>query len=472
MLDRNGYRNWSVSLTEGGNYCPFDVPEEGISPYVMHSANSWYMGPLSYHYGRSERISAAFIARNWLVALKYQNRVTCMMDWMTPSRYVDVDFTPRPYDKIPNTLGRLLGNASFDRDIPCPPNCRGYLFTEDATGAPIAVIWNHKDAVDRWQEEPPQYTFDFSGQNVTFIDLMENEGAFPQDCDGRTIIPITPFPLFIKGVPGTATQLCDAITHYGYPTGTPITIMDADFHNGSFTADTYGYWSSVPNAIPAGWVETAPLMYTAYSGLGFWVQCGSTAEAVNNTGELVQSGHQYIVSADLGGWAGIDATVRVYATQYANGTGNKVLLTSVHRLGLSGDGYNLFHVSGTPGSPASASLYGYYVQVTIGGPYVDHYISGYYDNIVVASVPTVGPVCGDAEHPYPIGDLTHDCYVNTQDLVMFAGQWLALDCVAPEWCEGADLDHAINNVNLQDLAVLAANWMNCTNPSPPCCCNP
>ena len=238
MLDRNGCGNWPFYINEGGEYCPFDIPEEGISPYVVHSANAWYMGPLSYHCGRSERICAAFTARNWLVALKYQDRVACMEDFTTPNRYVDIDFTPRPYDKIPNTLGRLLGNASFDRDIPFAPNCRGYLFTEDATGAPIAVVWGYKESVDRWQESPPHYTFDFSGQNVTFIDLMENEVTFPQDCDGRTIIPISSFPLFIKGLPGTANQLCDAITHYEYAAGTPIVIMDATLHNGSLTADS------------------------------------------------------------------------------------------------------------------------------------------------------------------------------------------------------------------------------------------
>ena len=238
---------------------------------------------------------------------------------------------------------------------------------------------------------------------------------------------------------------------------------------GAMTATAAGFWYNTPDAIPAGWVETAQYMYTTAT---MWAQCGSTAEAVNNTGELVQVGHQYTVSADLGGGAGIDATVRVYATQYANGTGTKVLLASVHRVGLAGDGYTLFHVSGTPGSPASAGLTGYYIQVTIGGPYVDHYIAGYYDNIVVTSALAAGSSCGDAEHPYPIGDLTHDCYVDAQDLEMFAGQWMALDCAAPEWCEGADLDHAVNDVNLQDFAVLAANWMNCTNPSPPCCCNP
>ncbi len=41
--------------------------------------------------------------------------------------------------------------------------------------------------------------------------------------------------------------------------------------------------------------------------------------------------------------------------------------------------------------------------------------------------------CGDAKHPYPLGDLNHDCYV--------------------------DFD---------DMALMIAAWLNCTDPDPPC----
>ena len=179
----------------------------------------------------------------------------------------------------------------------------------------------------------------------------------------------------------------------------------------------------------------------------------------------LQTGRQFTVSASLGGTEGSTSRVQVYATQNADGTGAKVLLAEVSRLSGAGEGYTLYPVVGTPGSPVSAGLAGYYVQVVLVGG------GAYYDNIVVTLDSEIGSVCGDAGHPYPIGDMTHDCYVNGQDLEMFAGQWMALDCAARSG-EGADLDHAVNNVNLRDFAVLADNWMNCTNPSPPCCCNP
>ena len=168
---------------------------------------------------------------------------------------------------------------------------------------------------------------------------------------------------------------------------TTTTYMTPEFHNGGFTAESAGFWYNTPTAIPTGWAEVDRYMYTTGT---LWVQCGSTATAINNTGQIVHAGQAFTVSADMGGGEGIDATVRVYATQNADGTGTKRLLASVHRLGQTGDGYTLFHVNGTAGTTATSGVDGYYVQVQIGGPYVDHYIAGYYDNITVTS--EVGPV--------------------------------------------------------------------------------
>lgn len=211
MLDRNGHSDWPFHVNEGGNYIPFNIPQEGISPYIVHSGNSWYIGPLSYDYGRAERISAALSARNWLIGLKYADRVACMQDFNSPNRYVDIDFTPRPYDKIPNTLGRLLGDASFKQDIRFAPETRCYIFTDDKTGSPIASLWGYKESVDRWKEEAPQFKFDFTGVDVTFMDLMENEVDYPKDAQGRHVIPLSPFPFFIRSEPGTEAQLAEAI---------------------------------------------------------------------------------------------------------------------------------------------------------------------------------------------------------------------------------------------------------------------
>ena len=211
MLDRNGHPDWPLYLNEGGCFTAMSIPELGITPYVWNSSNYWYIPSLSYGMGRAERISAAFMARAWLVALKYQDRVACMNSFFTPNRYLDVDFTPRINDKIPNTLGRILGDAYFYDDVKFVPYARAYVFRQDADGAPIAALWGYKETVDRFKEAPTTVRFDFRKLNPTFIDLMENVVTFPKDVDGFALIPMTPFPIFIKGQPGDQDALCKAI---------------------------------------------------------------------------------------------------------------------------------------------------------------------------------------------------------------------------------------------------------------------
>ncbi|MBN2841845.1 MAG: hypothetical protein JXM68_02080 [Sedimentisphaerales bacterium] len=41
------------------------------------------------------------------------------------------------------------------------------------------------------------------------------------------------------------------------------------------------------------------------------------------------------------------------------------------------------------------------------------------------SVVSPDPRCGDLEHPYPMGDVNHDCYVDMVDIAMLAANWLS-----------------------------------------------
>jgi hypothetical protein len=90
------------------------------------------------------------------------------------------------------------------------------------------------------------------------------------------------------------------------------------------------------------------------------------------------------------------------------------------------------------------------------------------DNIKAMANP---PVCGDLKHPYPVGDLNKDCYVDLQDLVLWAGEWMAANCALTNQCNDADLD-GNGEVHLADFALMAADWLKCTNPEPPCSFNP
>lgn len=46
------------------------------------------------------------------------------------------------------------------------------------------------------------------------------------------------------------------------------------------------------------------------------------------------------------------------------------------------------------------------------------------------------PFCGDANHPYPVGDLNKDCRVDMLDLAILISHWL--ECTAPE-CRGLEV---------------------------------
>lgn len=250
---------------------------------------------------------------------------------------------------------------------------------------------------------------------------------------------------------------------------TPIyskTYMDPNLHNGAMTASVPGdgYWTD-PAHIPfGGWVANDPAYGYTFSTMFSAIE--SSGEAINNTQETVIGNHKFTVEADLGGFTGATASVLVYATENWDGTGDKVLLVDVNRPGDDADGLDLFTVSNTS-SEVLPTLDGYYVQVALktsgtGGT------SGFYDNITVTSGQAV---CGDAEHPYLLGDINEDCYVNFEDLEIFIGQWLVSGCSAPDWCEGADLV-GDTSVNFEDFASLAENWMDCTDPEAPCGYNP
>ena len=60
-----------------------------------------------------------------------------------------------------------------------------------------------------------------------------------------------------------------------------------------------------------------------------------------------------------------------------------------------------------------------------GGPNVQNLL----DDVLVVSVAAEG-VCGDYEHPYPVGDLDQNCLVDIADIAMLAERWLL--CTHPD----------------------------------------
>ncbi|MBT4819848.1 MAG: hypothetical protein HN742_08750 [Lentisphaerae bacterium] len=208
MLAKHGWGEIPVYWNEGIYHHSYVIPAWGLNAHRGASKHC-RIGPVSYHMGWGERICAAYYARYWLVGLKHQEQVKCF-DGHWALMFLDVDLAPFAFQKIPNTLGRLLGNASFRRDIRFAPQVRGYVF-EDERGRPVAALWSHRARVDRGDEPPPVALIRFAGAMPEFFDLMEAPRSVAVHDDGACRVPVSPFPLFIRGRPGTLESLCQSL---------------------------------------------------------------------------------------------------------------------------------------------------------------------------------------------------------------------------------------------------------------------
>ena len=91
--------------------------------------------------------------------------------------------------------------------------------------------------------------------------------------------------------------------------------------------------------------------------------------------------------------------------------------------------WNMMNDNGTPwlpddDFPVSAGIYEVVGELDL--------ISGERVPVSVSIEIIPEPSCGDANHPYPVGDLNYDCRVDFYDFLIFAAHWL--ECTAPE-CE-------------------------------------
>jgi hypothetical protein len=95
--------------------------------------------------------------------------------------------------------------------------------------------------------------------------------------------------------------------------------------------------------------------------------------------------------------------------------------------------------TGNPGSFLQAEPVAYFplkatkkisfIMKTSGGKWMWGGNYAYLQGVRLYTVPYT-PMCGDATHPYPTGDLNHDCKVNFADFAEFAKNWLV--CYSPK----------------------------------------
>ena len=208
MLKKHkGYEKCRMAFGEGMHVYPYYIPAWNME-HVCWMGEGWNGSTMTYDLGWSEKLSAAYHARAWLVYLTEFDRVWCATAAISNSRnsILDDDLTPRASQKIPNTLGVLLGNpkrylgdCTFAPDTKC-------LVWEDEKGRPLAAVWSEDSAVNSGCKDAPNAKLAYLG--AEYIDLM---GITRKPAvDGE--FPVTPFPLFIRGKAGDCKNFVKAIS--------------------------------------------------------------------------------------------------------------------------------------------------------------------------------------------------------------------------------------------------------------------
>ncbi|MBR4665357.1 MAG: hypothetical protein IKO93_15940, partial [Lentisphaeria bacterium] len=207
LRKHKGYENCRMVFPEGMHFYPYNIPVWDMEQ-VCWMGEGWRGAVLSYDLGWSEKISAAYFARCWLIFLTEFERVWCATSSAsnTGNNYMDDDLTPRAFQKIPNTLGILLGNPKrYLGDFTFAPETR-CLVWEDEKGRPLAAVWNEDLAVNAGSKDAPLARFDYRG--AEYLDLMGVKRK--PSVDGE--FPVSPFPLFIRGKAGDCENFVKAIS--------------------------------------------------------------------------------------------------------------------------------------------------------------------------------------------------------------------------------------------------------------------
>jgi len=196
-----------IDYTEGFNMADFIVPEWGLRAGTDNY--DYFAGSRpTYDFGWRELSQAAWVARTYLIGLKYWPRVRSFNIWVTRP-FIDQHLTPLAMCKVPNTLGHLFANPKFITDIRPAAGVRGYAF-EDDQGRGLVAIWSNIDRVEKGLEAGPLMQVDFGGDLPEVIDLMGNFHTV-SSVDGVTAIPLSPAPLFLRSQKGGVERLIAAV---------------------------------------------------------------------------------------------------------------------------------------------------------------------------------------------------------------------------------------------------------------------
>jgi hypothetical protein len=203
ILNKHGMKNTPIISTEGIYHPPMNIPQWGSYTYNGAAASDSYWGKApSYHLGLGEKMQSAFHARHFIIALKYADRIKSYDAHGSFRRFMDVDLTPYALCKTINTIGQLLGNADFKKDIRVSPDIRCYVF-EDNLKRPVAAMWSHIKEADKNLGPYPKVSIPFQEPLPAVYDLMEAPVEMKKDTNGSLRVQATSFPTFFRGAPNT-----------------------------------------------------------------------------------------------------------------------------------------------------------------------------------------------------------------------------------------------------------------------------
>ncbi len=208
MLKRHDYKG-DVWFTEGGGHLGIHNPTLLLNVHQALSAEdnggSWRIGNFSYDFGDGERYAAAYAVRQWLVALKYGDRVKQSVDWYYGNGTIDYDNTAEMRAVSLSNLTSQLGNADYVQDVPLSQEARCSLF-KDPQNRPVAVVWTHD--LKHETEALPGSTLHLAAL-ASKLRIVSMTGSDIATKGGD--LTVSPYPVYLIGEPGGAAKLVAAI---------------------------------------------------------------------------------------------------------------------------------------------------------------------------------------------------------------------------------------------------------------------
>lgn len=201
LLDECGQPQCACYSFGGGYAYPlFLMSWNNIAPWASVFQKDVYasLGLPGYAMGWGERVASAMQLRYNLAAYKYAPRLRTNSNWTPWS--ID-SLNPHAPNVATAAQTELLGDARIYRDVRFAPDCRAYVF-DDGHGHATSVFWKFSKDLDRGRECGVTTALDLSKLDAELFDMMGNRRSAASDASGRTILPLSNFPVYVR-VPRT-----------------------------------------------------------------------------------------------------------------------------------------------------------------------------------------------------------------------------------------------------------------------------